>query len=115
MRLLFDENFNQRILRGLKLELPNLDYLLVQNVGLKGKSDPEVLDWSSENGCVLVTHDLKTIPKFGYERTTKKLNFTGVIAVPSDFPIGQAIDELAIIVKCSNLSDFENHVLYLPI
>ncbi len=115
MRLLFDENFNQRILRGLKLEIPNLDYLVVQNVGLKGKSDPEVLDWSSKNECVLVTHDLKTIPKFGYERINKRLNFTGVIAISSDLPIGQAIDELAIIFQCSNLSDFKNQILYLPI
>jgi Domain of unknown function (DUF5615) len=115
MQLLFDENFNQRILRGLKLEIPNLDYKIVQDVGLKGKSDPEVLHWASENGRILVTHDLKTIPKFGYQRITKKQYFSGVIAVSSDFPIGQAIDELAIVVKCSKSNDFENQILYLPI
>jgi hypothetical protein len=34
MRLLIDENFDQRILRGLKLRLPQLDYLIVQQIGL---------------------------------------------------------------------------------
>ncbi len=62
MRLLFDENFNQRIVRGLKLELPNLEFKIAQNCGLKGKSDPQVLEWANENDFVLVTHDLKTVP-----------------------------------------------------
>jgi len=44
LRLLFDENFNQRIVRGLQLELPNLEFEIAQKCGLEGKSDPEVLD-----------------------------------------------------------------------
>ena len=67
MRLLFDENFNQRIVRGLKLELPNLEFEIAQNCSFKGKSDPQVLEWASENDFILVTHDLKTVPKFAYQ------------------------------------------------
>ena len=96
MRLLFGENFNQRIVRGLKLELPNLEFEIAQNCGLKGKSDPQVLEWVSENGFVLVTHDLKTVPKFAYERVAANKILLGVIAVSDDLPIGQTIDELAI-------------------
>ena len=35
LRLLIDENFDQRILRGLKLELPDIDYLVVQETEAK--------------------------------------------------------------------------------
>lgn len=93
MRLLFDENFNQRIVRGLKLELPNLEFEIAQNCGLKGKSDPKILEWASENNLVLVTYDLKTVPKFAYQRVAEEKKMVGVIAVPDDFPIGQAIDD----------------------
>jgi hypothetical protein len=115
MRLLFDENFNQRIVRGLKLELPNLEFEIVQNCGLKGESDPKVLEWASENGYVLVTHDLKTVPKFAYERVAENKILLGVIAVPDDLPIGQTIDEIAITVVCYSASELENRVLYLPL
>jgi predicted nuclease of predicted toxin-antitoxin system len=115
IRLLFDENFNQRIVRGLKLELPKLESEIAQNCGLKGEPDPKVLEWASENGYVLVTHDLKTVPKFAYERVTEKRILLGVIAVPDDLPIGQAIDELALTVVCSLPDELENRVLYLPL
>ncbi len=35
LRLLIDENFDQRILRGLKLELPDIDYVVVQETEAK--------------------------------------------------------------------------------
>ena len=66
LRLLIDENFDHRILRGVKLRLPQLDYLAVQDTELKGIKDPPLLAWAAENNRVLVTHDLKTIPKFAY-------------------------------------------------
>jgi hypothetical protein len=115
MRLLFDENFNHRIVRGLRLELPNLEFEIAQNCGLKGKADPQVLDWASENDFVLVTHDLKTIPKFAYQRVAEEKTLVGVIAVPDDLPIGQAIDELAITIQCSLPNELENRVLHLPL
>ena len=43
LRLLIDENFDQRILRGLRLRLPQLDYVILQLAGLSGISDPNLL------------------------------------------------------------------------
>lgn len=45
LRLLIDENFDQRILRGLRLRVPQLDYIIVQQAGMSGLSDPALLDW----------------------------------------------------------------------
>ena len=59
LRLLFDENINRRVLRGLKLRLPGLDYKTAQEVGLKGTPDPDVLASAAEQNRILVTHDLK--------------------------------------------------------
>jgi hypothetical protein len=49
LRLLIDENLDQRILRGLKLEIPGIDYLVVQEATLKGLRDPLLLAWAAEN------------------------------------------------------------------
>ena len=41
--LLIDENFNQRILRGLRLRIPALDYVIVQETAMQGMKDPPLL------------------------------------------------------------------------
>ena len=48
--LLIDENFDQRILRGLRLRLPQLDYVIVQDIGLGGLDDSALLAWSASEG-----------------------------------------------------------------
>jgi len=115
LRLLFDENVNQRILRGLKLRLPELDYVLAQEVGLKGSADPDVLAWAATHGRILITHDLKTIPRYAYERVAAGESMPGVIAFAESLPVGQAIEELAIVIECSRQSEWENQAVHLPL
>ena len=45
LRLLADENFNGDIVRGLLLRQPDLDIVRVQDVGLGGADDPDILAW----------------------------------------------------------------------
>ena len=49
LRLLTDENFNGDIIRGLLLREPDLDLVRVQDVGLAGNDDQEILAWAAEN------------------------------------------------------------------
>jgi len=54
LKLLIDENPDQRILRGLQLHLPGLLYSVVQETGLAGAQDAALLQWAAENRHVLV-------------------------------------------------------------
>ena len=58
---------------------------------------------------------LKTIRKFAFERVRTGHPMPGVIAVPDSLPIGQAIEELAVLVECSQPRELANLVVYLPI
>ena len=40
LHLLIDENFDQRILRGLELRMSSLDAVIVQDTALQGLPDP---------------------------------------------------------------------------
>ena len=40
---------------------------------------------------------------------------SGIIAIPDDLPIGQAIEQLHIVVECLEENELENQVLYLPV
>jgi predicted nuclease of predicted toxin-antitoxin system len=115
LRLLFDENVNRRIVRGLKLRLPDLDYVLAQDVGLKGAADPEVLSWAAGQNRLLITHDLKTVPRHAYERVTAGEPMPGVLAIAETLSVGQAIEELAVVIECSEQAEWEKQVAYLPL
>jgi hypothetical protein len=115
LALLIDENLNHRILRGLLRVVPQLDYVLVPALGFKGANDPAVLELAAKEMRVLVTHDLRTIPKHAYERVKTGLPMPGVIAVPDDLPFGRAIEDLAILAECTTPSEVQSRVIYLPL
>ncbi len=61
LRLLFDEDVDHRILRGLRRAYPQIDVRAVTEIGLAGRPDPEVLAWAASEGRVLVTQDVHTM------------------------------------------------------
>jgi predicted nuclease of predicted toxin-antitoxin system len=87
LRLLIDENFDQRILRGLKLKLPDVNYVVVQETELEGQRDPLLLEWAAKNQHIVVTHDVNTMPKYAHERVRASQSMAGVIVIPEDLAI----------------------------
>jgi hypothetical protein len=79
IRLLADENFNNNIVRGVRLRNPRIDLVRVQDVGLSGANDPSVLEWAAGHQRVLLTHDLATIKAFAYERVRAGKPMPGII------------------------------------
>src|SRR5258708_6066167 len=100
MRLL-TENFDNRILKGLRRRLPHLDIVRVQDMGLSGKTDAELLDWAASQNRLLLTHDLSTIRPIVTDRIAGGLPMPGVFEMTQGFPIAQAIEELVVLVECS--------------
>jgi len=115
LSLLSDENFNGDIVRGLLLRQPNLDLLRVQDVGLREVDDPAILAWAASNERILLTHDRATMPDFAYNRLVEGEPMAGMFVVNDRMPIRQAIDELSLLVDCSEKAEWKNVVLYLPL
>jgi hypothetical protein len=114
-RLAADENLNNDSVRGLLRRKPDLDVVRVQDAGLSGSSDPEVLAWAAREQRVLVTHDVSTLSAHAYERVTAGLSMPGVFEVPTGVSIAHAIDDLLLIVECSFENEWEGQVRYLPL
>lgn len=112
---LFDENLNERIIRGLRRAAPKLDVVRVIDAGLKSRDDPDVLDWAAAKRRIVLTHDVNTMPAFAHERLADGKPFAGLIIVPASMPIGQAINEIELLAECLEPSDCEGQVLYLPL
>lgn len=115
LRLLSDENFNGDIVRGLFLRQPDLDLLRVQDVGLQKVDDPAILDWATGNGRILLTHDRATMPDFAYARLSQGQQMSGLFVINDRMPVRQAIDELLLLIDCSEQDEWKGIVLYLPL
>lgn len=115
LRYLADENFNQRIVRGLIRRLPEIDVVVAQDAGLSAATDPEVLSWAAREGRVVLTHDVKTLVPEAHLRVRQGHAMPGVIASSDEVSIRLAIEELLLIHQASTADDLEGTVLYLPL
>jgi hypothetical protein len=101
-KLISDQNFNARILRGLSRRVSNFDLVCALDVGLARVDDPVLLEWAAVEGRILLTHDVNTMPRFAYERVRAGLIMPGVFLISSSMRIGRAIDELTFVIEGSS-------------
>jgi hypothetical protein len=115
MHLLADENLDHRIIRGLVTRTPTLDLLTVQDAGLRGHDDRDVLAWAADHGRILLTHDRKTIRDPAYDRVARGLPMPGVLVIPMRHDIGAIINELLMIAECSDAMEWKDQVVFIPL
>ena len=115
IRFAADENFNNDIIRGLLRRNPSIDIVRLQEAGLSGSSDPEVLEWAAGEGRVLLTHDVATMPVHAYNRVRSSLPMAGVVEVAPSLSVGQVIEDIALLAEFSLDGEWENRILYLPL
>lgn len=115
LKILFDQNFNQRIIRGLSRRVSNFDYTTTQILNKERETDLKLLEFALSENRVILTHDINTFPGFAFEKIIEGENISGVLIVPADMSVGEAINELELIVTCCNEDEFRNRVEYLPI
>lgn len=115
LRLLADENFNGDILRALLLRQPDLDIVRVQDVGLAGVGDPDILAWAAANDRIILTHDRATLPDYAHERLAVGENMPGVFIINDRFPVGYATRELLLMIACSDQPEWSDRVVHVPL
>jgi hypothetical protein len=113
LRLLTDENLNQRIVRGLRRRLPEMDCLILQPAGLVGFSDEWLLELAAVEGRVVVTHDVNTMVGYAIARVSQSLPMSGLIVIPATLEIGRAIKELEVITACATESDLKDRIYWV--
>jgi hypothetical protein len=115
IRFVIDEDFDNRILRGLLRRRADLDIVRVQDTHVTGRTDPDVLEWSFQERRVLLTHDVSTMTKHAYERMRTGRSIAGIVEVPQSLAIGKAIEDILTIAMATSIQEFENQIQYLPL
>jgi len=114
LRLATDEHIDRALIRGLLSRQPNLDIVRIQEAGLLGADDRDILAWAASEGRILISHDRNTIPGFAYDRVRAGEIMPGVCIVDDQLPLGKAIDELLILAACSKDEEWRDQVVYVP-
>lgn len=115
IRFLADENFNNDIVRGILRRKPDLDIVRVQDLGLSGIDDADVLARAAEAQRIVLTHDVATLLALAHQRVTAGEPMLGVIAVAQSVPAGAVVEDLLLISECSDVSEWRDQVSYLPL
>lgn len=115
MRFLADENFDGRILRGIRRENAPVDIVRVQDTIIYQANDPTVLEWAAQENRILLTHDISTMPDYAYERVRAGKSMPGVLLVHRDAAIGEVIEDLLVVIGTSEPNEYENQVVHLPL
>ncbi len=74
-----------------------------------------ILAWAADNDRIILTHDRATMPDFAYERLVKEEPMRGLFVINDRMPIRQAIDELSLLIDCTEQAEWQGIVLYLPL
>ena len=115
LKFLADENFNNHIVRALLRRNKNFDIIRVQDVGLSGVDDETILEFTTLENRLLLTHDAKTITKYAYEKMVKGEKVCGVIEISRAVPIRSAIEDILLLAGGSLENEWDNQIIYLPL
>ncbi len=115
IRFLADENFNGRIIRGLRRRVEGVQVFTVQDAGLAHATDAAILSWAAENERTVMTHDMNTLVGIAVERVKLNQPMAGVVVVDPRVGIGAAIQDLALIATCADPQDTQGQIWYLPL
>jgi predicted nuclease of predicted toxin-antitoxin system len=115
LRLLIDENFDHNILRGLIRRVPQIDLVLVTQIGLAGTADIELLRWAARENRTMLTHDSSTMTYYAKQLLAHDEPMAGVIVVPDQLTIGRAIENLELSIQCQSQSELRDLIQHLPL
>jgi hypothetical protein len=114
-RFLTDEDFDNRIRRGLLARYPSLDLLRAQDVGLTDLEDVLVLEWAAREQRIVLTHDASTMEPAAWARIEAGLPMPGIMIIGQSVAIGVAVENLVLIVESSDPEEWTERVTHLPL
>ena len=114
VRFLADSNFNQKIVGGLRLREPAIDFALPQAMIPDRMKDADILNLARSAGRIVVSHDVTTMP-YWFNRCVQEGSRSGLILVPENVSIRDTIEELLLVWHVSEAEEWTNRIEWLPL
>jgi predicted nuclease of predicted toxin-antitoxin system len=114
-RFLADHDLNEHIITGVVRRQAGIAFRRARDLGLQDRPDPEVLAYAAEQGLLVVSHDVNTMPAHAHRRLAAGLPLAGLLLVRQTDPVAEVIDSLVLIWSSSEAEEWQGHVVYLPL
>lgn len=115
LRLLIDQNLDHDILRGLLRRIPQLDAVTAFEIGMSEANDPELLAWAAKEERVIITHDRKTMPTHASDLLINGERIAGIVVALRRLTLHQVIEDLVLLITCTENDEWVNVICYLPL
>ena len=114
IQFLADEDLRRAIVLGFRRREPSASFVPAYEVGVAGKDDPTVLQIAAEQNRILVSHDVRTMPRH-FQNFISRQTSPGVIMIPQKLPVSTAIEQLLLIWLASEAGEWINQIRFLPL
>lgn len=111
---LADEDRRRAVVLGVRRREPGISFVQAFEVGAAGKEDSTVLRIAAEAGRILVSHDVRTMPRF-FKEFIRRQSSPGLVLIQQRLALGEAIDGLVLMWIASEAEEWINQICYLPI
>lgn len=117
IRYLLDENMPHAVRDQLLYHEQTLQVLCIGDDTAPpiGTLDPAILEWTEQNGYILVSRNRKTIPRHMEEHLENGGHVPGVLLLRRRIPVGQLVEDLLTIWSVSELKEYRDRIEYLPL
>jgi predicted nuclease of predicted toxin-antitoxin system len=114
-RFLADNDLKEQIIDGLLRREPAISLMRCRELGLRNKPDAEVLTYAHEQGLIVISHDVNTMPAAAYARIGMGQHIAGLLMVRQASSVVPIIDNLMLIWSSSDAEEWRDVVAFLPL
>jgi predicted nuclease of predicted toxin-antitoxin system len=114
-RFLADHDLNEHLITGVLRRQAGIEFRRARDLGLQDRPDAEVLAYAAEQGLLVVSHDVNTMPAHAHRRLAAGLPLAGLLMVRQSDPVAEVIDSLVLIWSSSEAEEWQGHVVFLPL
>jgi hypothetical protein len=113
VKYLFDVHVQVAIASGLWQKLPDLQ-IAEARLLFPELEDPELLEWATQQGYILLSSDHNTLIEFYDERLRAGLHSEGVFILRHGVSFGEIIEERSLIALATETSEWANPINFIP-
>jgi predicted nuclease of predicted toxin-antitoxin system len=115
IRFLADACLAHYIVSGCLRCEPAMDFKSAASAKLRGKADLEVLSLAAREGRILVTQDIRTMPRHFAAFLQQGRHSPGVILIPQTTTAAAAIDGLLLVWAATEPAEWVDRIVKIPL
>ena len=114
-RFLADHDLNEHIVQGVLRRESLVTFIRAREIGMSDRPDSELLEFAAQEGLIVVSHDVNTMPAEAFSRIEQGRPLRGLLMVQQSDPLGPIIEDMVAIWSASEAEEWANHVCFLPL